>query len=117
MIAKETTGPDRAGLTEGASLPRNRNPVITITMIAPNPPIHCQGISCPQVCTGGNCNVAAAPLPCQAFRSLRISAALWRSEEHTSELQSLRHLVCRLLLEKKKLEPLLPRTSPTASFT
>src|SRR5437899_6395213 len=27
-----------------------------------------------------------------------------RSEEHTSELQSLRHLVCRLLLEKKNLE-------------
>src|SRR5262245_27115049 len=30
-----------------------------------------------------------------------LEAAL-RSEEHTSELQSLRHLVCRLLLEKKK---------------
>src|SRR5258705_5447827 len=29
-------------------------------------------------------------------------AARSRSEEHTSELQSLRHLVCRLLLEKKK---------------
>src|SRR5262245_65362940 len=28
--------------------------------------------------------------------------AVLRSEEHTSELQSLRHLVCRLLLEKKK---------------
>src|SRR5262245_64222080 len=28
--------------------------------------------------------------------------AIDRSEEHTSELQSLRHLVCRLLLEKKK---------------
>src|SRR5258705_4919410 len=26
-----------------------------------------------------------------------------RSEEHTSELQSLRHIVCRLLLEKKKV--------------
>src|SRR5947208_9173016 len=26
----------------------------------------------------------------------------WRSEEHTSELQSPDHLVCRLLLEKKK---------------
>src|SRR5437899_7172373 len=26
-----------------------------------------------------------------------------RSEEHTSELQSLRHLVCRLMLEKKKV--------------
>src|SRR5262245_64082780 len=31
---------------------------------------------------------------------------LVRSEEHTSELQSLRHLVCRLLLEKKKTERL-----------
>src|SRR4051794_28117443 len=27
---------------------------------------------------------------------------MWRSEEHTSELQSPVHLVCRLLLEKKK---------------
>src|SRR2546422_1621030 len=27
----------------------------------------------------------------------------WRSEEHTSELQSRLHLVCRLLLEKKKI--------------
>src|SRR5262245_64377617 len=32
------------------------------------------------------------------------AACLARSEEHTSELQSLRHLVCRLLLEKKKPE-------------
>src|SRR5438045_5524989 len=30
-----------------------------------------------------------------------------RSEEHTSELQSLRHLVCRLLLEKKKTTELI----------
>src|SRR3712207_8795851 len=29
------------------------------------------------------------------------SPALWRSEEHTSELQSRQYLVCRLLLEKK----------------
>src|SRR2546422_4452062 len=29
-------------------------------------------------------------------------AVLFRSEEHTSELQSRLHLVCRLLLEKKK---------------
>src|SRR2546425_5674636 len=40
----------------------------------------------------------------------RISQVLWwrghqdsRSEEHTSELQSLAYLVCRLLLEKKKV--------------
>src|SRR5207253_4243654 len=31
-----------------------------------------------------------------------IGPKLWRSEEHTSELQSRGHLVCRLLLEKKK---------------
>src|SRR5262245_63694220 len=31
-----------------------------------------------------------------------IDDGFYRSEEHTSELQSLRHLVCRLLLEKKK---------------
>src|SRR5690349_24054594 len=33
---------------------------------------------------------------------LAVSSARWRSEEHTSELQSRRDLVCRLLLEKKK---------------
>src|SRR2546429_1275777 len=35
----------------------------------------------------------------------------WRSEEHTSELQSRLHLVCRLLLEKKKID----RTIGTSS--
>src|SRR2546423_4530333 len=32
----------------------------------------------------------------------RVALAVGRSEEHTSELQSLAYLVCRLLLEKKK---------------
>src|SRR5258706_11454553 len=32
-----------------------------------------------------------------------LAIALQRSEEHTSELQSLTNLVCRLLLEKKKI--------------
>src|SRR5471030_3423578 len=38
-----------------------------------------------------------------------------RSEEHTSELQSLRHLVCRLLLEKKKTQQ--NRTQKTTKKT
>src|SRR5258705_6404778 len=38
----------------------------------------------------------------RAQTGARISLDRVRSEEHTSELQSLRHLVCRLLLEKKK---------------
>src|ERR1035438_10644789 len=37
-----------------------------------------------------------------------------RSEEHTSELQSLRHLVCRLLLEKKKTNE--PRQTDPGTF-
>src|SRR6202023_1817079 len=36
------------------------------------------------------------------------ASATPRSEEHTSELQSLRHLVCRLLLEKKNVIPPCP---------
>src|SRR3712207_9025320 len=32
----------------------------------------------------------------------RINTVMYRSEEHTSELQSRQYLVCRLLLEKKK---------------
>src|SRR5262245_63209675 len=39
---------------------------------------------------------------CGLVTSLRATTTYPRSEEHTSELQSLRHLVCRLLLEKKK---------------
>src|SRR3989442_10671951 len=35
---------------------------------------------------------------------LLVDDVLYRSEEHTSELQSRPHLVCRLLLEKKKKE-------------
>src|SRR5258706_10717038 len=38
-----------------------------------------------------------------------------RSEEHTSELQSLTNLVCRLLLEKKKTQEVSQRTSGSAS--
>src|SRR5690349_24260517 len=43
----------------------------------------------------------ARPLPCDP-RALATNRRPHRSEEHTSELQSRRDLVCRLLLEKKK---------------
>src|SRR2546429_6195354 len=42
----------------------------------------------------------------RAVQHVRISE---RSEEHTSELQSRLHLVCRLLLEKKKKHTISPR--------
>src|SRR5262245_21221812 len=44
------------------------------------------------------------------------STGHWRSEEHTSELQSLRNLVCRLLLEKKKKYDLSLRSSRSSYF-
>src|SRR2546429_7228327 len=58
--------------------------------------------------------VGSRPLPMTLFPLMRLSGhsrsqeTKWssvfhlRSEEHTSELQSRLHLVCRLLLEKKK---------------
>src|SRR5438876_7476172 len=42
------------------------------------------------------------------------AAQKYRSEEHTSELQSPVHLVCRLLLEKKKKYSLVNSASPLA---
>src|SRR5215469_18824813 len=49
----------------------------------------------------GACVPAAVSLLCAALPAIR-RRLLARSEEHTSELQSRRDLVCRLLLEKKK---------------
>src|SRR5690625_5822456 len=49
-------------------------------------------------CDGVNLHVIGRPFVRKCFRQTRNG----RSEEHTSELQSRGHLVCRLLLEKKK---------------
>src|SRR2546421_7969024 len=46
--------------------------------------------------------ICASGLPCAAC-SAAVGVGM-RSEEHTSELQSRSDLVCRLLLEKKKIE-------------
>src|SRR2546422_3758437 len=51
----------------------------------------------------GLCDHAPVPFPApEALLAERVARAGSRSEEHTSELQSRLHLVCRLLLEKKK---------------
>src|SRR5947199_1305904 len=66
------------------------------------------------VITRRRANVASCSTNASAKRSrswanacLKSSGPL-RSEEHTSELQSLRHLVCRLLLEKKNIDDCPP---------
>src|SRR2546423_3061676 len=50
--------------------------------------------SCARWTSAGSCATCIPPAPPRSSSS--------RSEEHTSELQSLAYLVCRLLLEKKK---------------
>src|SRR2546425_8496894 len=47
----------------------------------------------------------------------RANSAAKRSEEHTSELQSLAYIVCRLLLEKKKKPHRRERRNPTAPMS
>src|SRR5258705_7621034 len=58
--------------------------------------------------------IPSIPFPNLTYVKTRSAYAEWvRSEEHTSELQSLRHLVCRLLLEKKKNNTLNTRITYT----
>src|SRR5262245_65040029 len=52
-----------------------------------------------------------APAEFQMGQLYDFGFAVERSEEHTSELQSLRHLVCRLLLEKKKTKESIETSS------
>src|SRR5947199_3841225 len=66
-----------------------------------------------------------SPDPARAAMKQRLGIAIEmkraqevaRSEEHTSELQSLRHLVCRLLLEKKKRDFSYAKTPTAAQAT
>src|SRR5258708_11881589 len=48
-----------------------------------------------------NNGTSAQPMRVPTLRNVALTAPYMRSEEHTSELQSPDHLVCRLLLEKK----------------
>src|SRR3712207_8095614 len=53
--------------------------------------------------SGDDADQKALPTPLVHVVSSVISTRCCRSEEHTSELQSRQYLVCRLLLEKKKI--------------
>src|SRR3712207_7931281 len=48
------------------------------------------------------------PVACASLTPIQLRNPPFRSEEHTSELQSRQYLVCRLLLAKKKNHTLLP---------
>src|SRR5258708_26667682 len=105
------------GIAETRNLPRIRKP--RVTCIQPHIlRLHGSDRGCLQLAhispggalgraesggrLGKNCNLRMAGSAGYLFRRFQ------RSEEHTSELQSPDHLVCRLLLEKKKTKPPLP---------
>src|SRR5437870_3208989 len=84
---KQTEQKARAAAEKGklySEGPKSQHPHIDTTFC-----IGCQ--SCTMVCPEGD-----------VLAMLGGKAVIVRSEEHTSELQSRGHLVCRLLLEKKK---------------
>src|ERR1039458_7979952 len=71
---------------------------VAVAMIGPIPGIAIRRLHCSSSPQMRAISLSASSIcPCRYCISNRS-----RSEEHTSELQSLRHLVCRLLLEKKK---------------
>src|SRR5690348_17747665 len=72
--------------------------VVSVTFVVSPPPVAA---------------VSTSLLPIQAVKNVGFT---FRSEEHTSELQSPVHLVCRLLLEKKKTDRRLDRRSLRSSL-
>src|SRR3712207_6909575 len=75
--------------------------------------------TCSPAATGSPSSTASTPSNERRPASGRSasSSPCWlatrRSEEHTSELQSRQYLVCRLLLEKKKIDHKIASPSPT----
>src|SRR5262245_64037567 len=88
-------------LNAAASLPMvfaepSLNSEMTFYQIQPRPPFFIH------IVTNAEPFVDAYPIAIYELAAMIRNDFFPRSEEHTSELQSLRHLVCRLLLEKKK---------------
>src|SRR5436305_8953546 len=74
---------------------------------------------CPKshsACKPVQASVLGQPLDSDAWTGLP-ALCDFRSEEHTSELQSRPHLVCRLLLEKKKMKEASLHVSGNLSLT
>src|SRR2546422_6642781 len=80
---------------------------------APRPPLSAESTASAVACVLPSVVTPPAPSRARITYSLAAPNCWIRSEEHTSELQSRLHLVCRLLLEKKKhslISPLVTHT-------
>src|SRR3712207_7308819 len=96
--------PPRSTLFPYTTLFRSRNsPGCVARLGVPTPPVR-PAASDDRVKTSGVADALRQPIPNSGLSP--------RSEEHTSELQSRQYLVCRLLLEKKKLQSHHSHPSP-----
>src|SRR5438045_8191976 len=76
-------------------------PISSNSSMPSSRPIGARAQACRAIASAARLHSTRRPPDLTEFKRAAEAIAL-RSEEHTSELQSLRHLVCRLLLEKKK---------------
>src|SRR5207253_7217533 len=89
---------------QSAGLIMERERLREVSQPAPTPgtPARSRGSPLGHFAPRGTAPRSPLPAPVQRTSSRRPVCRMARSEEHTSELQSRGHLVCRLLLEKKK---------------
>src|SRR5438445_6412556 len=96
----------KAGISHGGSTPGTpTQPTARCPGSGASPPNCVRLMMCEPLLVQGTPRGSAPPAPPN-------SATTWlfcRSEEHTSELQSRQYLVCRLLLEKKKVDAAFAR--------
>src|SRR3712207_8839555 len=89
--------PPRSTLFPYTTLFRSRSWSLVKTTTSQRPKPGCTVVSGAAEAVGGTSRSTAVASDGKRFSK----TTTWRSEEHTSELQSRQYLVCRLLLEKK----------------
>src|SRR3712207_6856365 len=97
--------PQRSTLFPYATLFRSTQPVMSLPLAASAPPPAAKPIAQAKPIAKAKPDAKPMRLVFGAGAVAAVSAMTvgLRSEEHTSELQSRQYLVCRLLLEKKKM--------------
>src|SRR2546425_8462112 len=97
--------PPRSTLFPYTTLFRSQyRPVISTVIALAGPSLPCSART-QSVSSHRTPTVTCAPCVPVSTKNVHPNRFVERSEEHTSELQSLAYLVCRLLLEKKKKRP------------
>src|SRR3712207_8725775 len=93
--------PPRSPLFPYTTLFRSQNPRTSTQSFRPSPPVRTRSGTNASPPRSSTSRLGSRPRPPPCWYQ---DLSSFRSEEHTSELQSRQYLVCRLLLEKKKTQ-------------